>query len=446
MSLNLLQVLTGFETIDELFAHDINDDLLRKLLDAAYNDLVTGNYPKELEERTAYINKVKKQCYVKRDDEKSDDHSSNGKSIIYSSFTSAISLQYRVKCNNIGKESPNDYFVKSGNSFIVALRNALIEERGEISDEDLAKELPNFILQFIQEQKLLVNSFPYWRIWSLLGLRISAAIDVINSGGDLNQLINLCGCFDPTSGWGCRMTCVLLIKAMLLNKARESGHYTESDLCEFANCTFYVGCDTNLDLQPMYDFITKFICAEYGLGMSSAKVYPYNCIGNEGLNLADTAINRGINVLITSPPTPLENYSNHDGDSMKYARNYDVNQCDWNEQFLIPFAVELVAKFPASIVFIDGFTFRSNGKKISSDVGLFYKKILDLYPEMFYCPREIGCCYDEHIRSYDCACFKSRCRKCPGCLKRNLCDEPCDQPKPCGSAMIRSCHITGNLI
>lgn len=435
--LNLLQALTGSEDLAKLFSADVGK-YLEALLEIAYNDLVTGNYPKKLEDRIGFHNKTKTQCYVKLDGAPSN--------IPYASFTSAISLKYRVGCNAIGKQTPIDYFAKNGNNFIVSLRNALIKEHGEISDEDLAKQLPNFILQFIQEQKLLINSFPYWRIWAMLNIRISAAIDLINNGGDLSELVNLCGYFDPTAGWGCRMTCALLIKAMLLNKAKESGHYNDSQLQKFADCVFYIGCDTNSDLQPMYDFIIETICSKYGLGMNSAKVHAVNCISDEGIDLADIAINSGINILITSPPTPLEYYSDHDGDSMKYAGDYDVNQCDWNELFLIPFAVNLVAKFPASIVYIDGFTFYPKGKKTLCNVDLFYKKILDMYPEMFSNPRKIGCCYDEHIRSYDCPCFKSRCRKCPGCLKRNLCDEPCNQPNPCGSSMIRSGYIVGNLI
>lgn len=436
MSLNLLQALTGSETIKDLYG-SIEQDLLLTLLQTAYDNLVAGEYPKELEEKISFHDRKSKKCYVKQDGEPSD--------IIYSSFTSAISLKYRVDCNVIGKQSPSEHFARRGNSFIVALRKALIAERGSISDQQLAKELPNYILQYIQDQKLLVNSFPYWRVWSMLSTRISAAIDHIDNGGSLSELVKMCGCFDPTAGWGCRMTSVLLIKAMLLNRAKERG-YEKSELDQFANTVFYIGCDTNVDLQPMYRRINEMICREYGLGVASAAVYPFDCINERGLGLADIAISSGIQILMTSPPTPLEYYSDHDGDSMKYAGNYNLNQCNWNQNFLIPFAIELVAKFPASVVFIDGFTFQSNGNKILCDVGSIYGNLLKTYPELFPDSCEIGCCYDESIRSSKCRCFKDRCKQCSGCLKYGLCKNPCNQKVSCESAMIRSGYVVGNLI
>jgi hypothetical protein len=437
MSTELLTQLTGSPSWESFF-EEYDDTLLVKLLEESKGCLDRCEYPTDITPLKSFHGGIKN-CLVK------EDYTRELKSE-YSCLTSYLSLPERVKAYNYGKQSPINFLKENGESVLYTIWYRISEFIGkEAAFADLKANIHKYILETIHEKKLLVNTFPYWRVWSLMNNRIQKAIAHIRTGGDLEKLIELCGCYDPTAGWGCRLTSFLLIKAKLLEEVKASGHYSDAQIDEFRHAEFYIGCDTNVALQGMYAKLTAMVCEQYDLGLESAKVHCKDCIG-DGIEVMNYAKSLGISVLMTSPPTPLEQYSNCEGDSMTYAGNYMDDQNQWVRTFLSEFLYKVVAAFSDGFVaiHIDGFTININGIRRKCDVGEFFFEVLRSNREVFGKVMEVGCCYMDPIKNTRCPCNRKKCGKCGSCMKYGFCSVvDCDQPVKCDSYMIRSCYVIG---
>ena len=444
---NLLQQITGCDSWESFITEKTsNDETLKELIAVSYNDLINWNNPKEMKMAIAFHSGTNKPTFLMGESEES---------LKFSSPTSYVSLLARCKANVINKESPIDLLNREGDQIIKSIFIAYLKHYNnkEKAREEVEENLLFRVIQYIQSRKLRVNSFSYWRVRSFMYNKIQRAIEFINRNdenrdNDAKTLVGICGCYDPTAGWGCRMVSFLLIKVYLLNTMIDSGKYSESQLNEFRNAKFYMGCDTNLDLQPMYKRLIKVISEMYGIS-DSAEIKSYDCISPEGLNYAKTAINNGINLLFTSPPTPLECYSTYETDSVnQFMANGDSQ--DWINGFLVPFCSKLVAMFckkgKCAAIHIDGYTTSINNRKEKVDLGKIICVIFNQHPLSYPGFSEIAFAFDEKIRDPKCKCNKNKCGKCESCLQYGYCFSStftCKRPN-CNRVMSRSCYVIGN--
>jgi len=393
-------------------------------------------------------------------------------------LTSVQSTYYRFLSRNLRGESPMDWLNhchssnrdnchgnNNGEQLIKSLYDAAQVAYPNMCEDELIAylrtNLLKFVSEYMNEKKMLVNTFPYWRVWSVMHQRLGRALEVIANGDDIKKLM-CCSTYDPTAGWGDRLSAALLIKGYLLNMVRASGKYSSCDIEWFANVQFYVGCDTNAGLQELYGQTTSAICKYFDMGTSSAVVHCVSCISAEGIAIATRAA--GIEVMQTSIPTPWEVYGVDlpEGDSLvlsNFQGHVDPNtlgesQSRWMNKFLYPFMSEVVTIFSrngkCSYIHADGYTTKyidksGKSKTFTSDIGGDIMTVLKGYGSIYGNASEICFGWDNAIKDKKCSCSRNACRKCESCKMYGVCNEiPCNAATKCYKFMLRSCYVTGN--
>lgn len=488
---NNLLVVTRYPNWPSFLEDVSNRDIDPDGIKFWYESLLRGEYPKESVEVRSFIDGKTKTSFLFNDSGSPlcvTNPITNSESPDHLKLTSVPSLRWRFFSHNLRGESPMEYLNRHGEDLIKSLYDAVLVAHPNMSEDEaieyLRANLIKFVAQFMNERKMLVNTFPYWRVWSIMSRRLERALEVIANGGDIKLLLLYCGMYDPTAGWGDRLASVLLIKGYLLTKVRESGKYCDADVEWFNNSQFYVGCDTNPNLQSMYEKTIKSICDYFDMSYSSAIVYCENCISTRGISIAVNAARNGITVMQTSIPTPWEIYGIDlpEGDSMMLAdfqghvdpNKLEESQSRWMNKFLYPFMTEVASIFSGrngsiirdgiqytsevgrcAYIHADGYTVkytdgRGRNKTFTYDIGGDIMSVFGNFSTIFNTnanpPSEICFGWDSAVKDKKCKCRVKACRKCSSCMNYGVCDQvPCNQSKKCYSFILRSCYCAGTI-
>lgn len=484
-----LFVVTGYNNWSEYIrnATQLPDSLLAGDIPFWLKALINGSFPQGSTKVKALDGSTKPNSFLFNDGESVIsvvERTSKGEDEECLKLTSVTSLYYRFLSRNLRGESPMDFLDRDGDKLIKSIYDAVLVAYPEMSEDEaieyIKANLIKFVSQFMNEKKMLVNTFPYWRVWSVMHQRLTKALEVIDRGDDIRKLVSYCGMFDPTAGWGDRLVSILLIKGYLLNKVRES-KYSNMDIEWFANVLFYVGCDTNAGLQPIYEQAIRVICDYFNMGYGSAVVHCVNCISTRGIRVAMEAADNGITVLQTSIPTPWEIYGVDlpEGDSLVLSNfqghvdpaKLGESQSRWMDKFLYPFMNEVVTIFTRSVgvirsmgfisdigrcayIHADGYTTKyidryGKEKSFVSDIGGDIMSIFKNFGSIYGIVKPFEICFgwDSAIKDKKCDCRRNACRKCDSCKEYGVCNTiPCNKAEPCYRFILRSCYVAGTYI
>jgi len=259
----------------------------------------------------------------------------------FSNITSMLSIKDRFDSNNMNKKSPFKY-LESGEQFANVIK-CIYAQLENVIDEplvELQENLISYLAQYFHESKLLVNSFHYSRVFTLLNGRIDEAIQLIANSAPIKDIAESVAFIDSSAGWGCRLSAALSIHVFLLQLIVESGNYSEDDIAEFGNHVIYVGFDTNQSLLSTYRRVVSLFEELYGINPNICKFHmmDFTCeaAGNKLREYPH------IKIALTSSPTLLEVYPgysktlNKHGISQISGGRYNCkNWKDWVDGFLI---------------------------------------------------------------------------------------------------------------
>lgn len=371
----------------------------------------------------------------------------------FSSLSSLLSLPQRFKSNITNKSTPFEFLNKN---FAVMIKTIL----GLIPLEEFEKDPLNYIVQYLHEERLLVNSFDIQRVFLFMRSNVLSAVEKITSHEPVQDILSCFAILDPSAGWGCRYTATTTIHLYLLRLMKESSLYSEDEIEQFANSVSYIGYDTNTEMLPIYERIKSlFAQPEFGIG-DTARFVMLDFNGVEGnQKLVDLfGEHPYIKTAFTSSPTVLEIYPHYD-ESLNEAgikstgrNSHDcTNWLMFVEEFLLKIysVVGRLTSVERFLNFIDDCTITqySRGKptRIKAEVAT----------QLVHYLNDMKGSYIEDVRTdhiaWDCICPKkltecescianqaTDCEKCSECIKGFGCPHrvnPCDECSKTASGM-----------
>lgn len=229
----------------------------------------------------------------------------NDETVCGPSLSSILSLVQRFKSNIAGRETPMEFLNKNFDSVVKTIISL-------VTLDGFKADPLNYISQMMHEERLLPNSFDVRRYYLFLHDRIQSSFKDIANGESVGKIMSGFAIYDPSAGWGCRLTATLIVHYLMLQRMKDSGNYSDELIDEFANSVSYIGFDTNTEMLPIYQQILDIFKSNFGLG----DVAQFNMIdfcGDEATRvLAESRIScPHITVAFTSSPTVLEIYPHY---------------------------------------------------------------------------------------------------------------------------------------
>lgn len=349
MTLKQLFAFLGIKRVEDIFANFMNgnevNDIILHHFDALIGIIADKKYSTETVLRFSSYDdrKTAHPTYLLNETE---DYRG------FASATSALSALLRLKSSNMNKVVPIKNLTKQFVRVMKDIYTSVCECAPESSTQDeimqnIKANLVSYILQYYHERRLLVNSFQPSRVFILLNKQIKSVEALIADHAPVSEIIKCVAFIDPFAGWGCRLTAALAMCFYIRDLMVMSDNYSDDEINEYNNGTFYVGIDINPETAAIYKRLLDVICPEYAINPNGFKCFIADILSYQASDIL--ASFKQIEIVLTSSPTMLEVYPG--GYSDVLARTgitrlgNNTFKCGgwrtWVEQFLIAFIEQI---------------------------------------------------------------------------------------------------------
>ena len=245
----------------------------------------------------------------------------------YSKFSSPVSIKtiiIRMGCRNLGKRSPIEDLIRNYEPLKKELRRAFdsYNERTSNRANKLYSDCDylHYIYSFYYEQKMVPHTFPFWRSILVFTETLKPFLDDIRQKRlTAEQLARITQVNDTSAGWGDRMYHALLWRHCLGKVLAKLG-YTNEFVAEMMDYRCYIGFDVNLAMKDIYKELLANICEVLEISIGNrdpADIATVHMIDSTSTDAFAILMKSAYGSFLTSSPTPLEFYSDCDGDSNK---------------------------------------------------------------------------------------------------------------------------------